>query len=401
MNWRVPWWMQLITAVYVITFVFNARQEVWGPANVGWALAWPNSTVSAVTPGWAMDRAGLRAGDIVQAVNGRPLTGIPDWFVTRAHIERDRPIEFRMRRGQQELLLEVTVTEPSWRTWTAAHWVGVVVFYCVRFMLLLLAIVVGFSRPERLRARLAALMLAVGAVAEGYPSPGWAAALHHLPAVLAIAICLATVSCLLAPMIWLSFFATFRRSLISAWWQRFLVLAPGVLFGVPLVASVIAMIYAPSVLARPWPQLLSAIPVRLIQDVAGVCPLLFLNVLTWSPSIGQIVLLELWLAVSVVYLVGGFLVLAASLSLIGEPDERRRAGQLCLPIVIFGLVVVHNIFERNWSNWLGSPQPVFFSSTFSVAVNLLFLLVPLTLAHYALGDEVKIGDNGKRKIAGT
>ena len=60
-----------------------------------------------------------------------------------------------------------------------------------------------------------------------------------------------------------------------------------VLFGVPLVASSIAMIYAPSLLARPWPTVLSLAPVRLIQDMAGVTPLLFLSVWPFSTSAGN------------------------------------------------------------------------------------------------------------------
>jgi hypothetical protein len=72
------------------------------------------------------------------------------------------------------------------------------------FIMLLLAICVGFSRPEQLRARLLALMFAIRAVAEGYPSPGWAAALGYLRAVLAVPICLATASCLLSPLVWLA-----------------------------------------------------------------------------------------------------------------------------------------------------------------------------------------------------
>ena len=83
---------------------------------------------------------------------------------------------------------------------------------------------------------LAALMLAVGAVAEGYPSSGWAAALRHLPAVLAIPIGLATTSCLMASLPWLAFFATFRRPWLSEHWRSALVLVPGVIFGLPIVA---------------------------------------------------------------------------------------------------------------------------------------------------------------------
>jgi hypothetical protein len=68
--------------------------------------------------------------------------------------------------------LQFVIAAPAWRTWNRAHYLSVVAFYLVRFILLLLAILVGFSRPEQLSARLAALMFAIAAVAEGYPSSG-------------------------------------------------------------------------------------------------------------------------------------------------------------------------------------------------------------------------------------
>jgi hypothetical protein len=198
---------------------------------------------------------------------------------TRAHFELYQPIDLRIRRGGQLRSLQVVITEPAWRTWSTFQRLRVLAFYFVRFILLLLAIFVSFSRPERLRARLVALMLAVGAVAEGYPSSGSAAALGYLPAVLAIPICLATASCLLAPLVWLAFFADFASSWLSQRRRRALVVVPGVFFGLPIISSAIAMIYFPEVLAKPWPQVLSAASVGLIQDAAGVSPLLFFNVL--------------------------------------------------------------------------------------------------------------------------
>jgi hypothetical protein len=137
-------------------------------------------------------------------------------------------------------------------------------------------------------------MFAIGAVGEGYPSPGWAAALGHLPAVLAVPICLATASCLLSPLVWLAFFAGLTSSWQSHGWQRALVFVPGVILGVPIICSAIALIYFPEVLARPWPLVLSSTPVRLIQDIAGVAPLLFFNALpAYWPGV-QVVLLDLW-----------------------------------------------------------------------------------------------------------
>jgi uncharacterized membrane protein len=342
-----------------------------------------------------MDKAGLRAGDILEAVDGQPLKGMPDWFVARAHFERGRAVQLRIRRGDQRLALQFVITAPAWRTWSRAHYRGVVAFCVVRFVLLLLAILVGFGRPEQLSARLVALMFAVGAVAEGYPSSGWAGALRHLPAVLAIPICLATASCLLAPIVWLAFFASFPRPRVSRRWRWALVLLPLVTFGPPIVASAIAIIYAPSVLARPWPLLLSAGPVRVIQDIAGVAPLLFFNALPLYHPVMQGKLLELWLGVTVVYFSAGFLMLTASYRRLDDAQERRRVGALCLALVIFGVIVVHNIFTRNWTNWFGSASPALFAQVTFVGEDVLFQLVPLTLTYCVLTE----GPHGRDKQA--
>src|SRR5260370_3946126 len=76
LTWRTPWWMYIVAAAYVLTFFFNARQEAWGPANAGWVPSWPTFRVAGVVPGGPMDNAGLRVGDILQAVDGQPLSGM-------------------------------------------------------------------------------------------------------------------------------------------------------------------------------------------------------------------------------------------------------------------------------------------------------------------------------------
>ena len=173
---RVPWWIYLIAAVFIVTFGFSARQEVWGPANAGLVLSWPAAQVADVAPGRPMESVGVRVGDVLVAANRQPITGMADWFIARAYFELDRPINLRIQRGDQSRSLNVVITEPAWRAWSTLQFFRIGGFYLVRFILLLLAICVGFSRPEQPRARLLALMFAIGAVAEGYPSPGWAAA---------------------------------------------------------------------------------------------------------------------------------------------------------------------------------------------------------------------------------
>src|SRR6266853_3222213 len=308
MTWRASWWMYVVAAVYALTFLFNTRQEFWGPASEGWVLSGAFKAGSVV-PGGPMDMAGLRPGDVLETVGGQPLNGAPNWFLARAHFERGHPVEVQVRRGEQHLALTLVITAPVWRAWNRTDYLPAVALYVARFVLLLLAILVGFSRPQQLSAHLAALMFAIGAVAEGYPSSGWAAALRHLPAVVAVPIGLATASCLLAPIVWLAFFASFPLPRLSQRSRWVLVIVPLMLFGVPLMASVIAMIYTPSALARPWPVVLSLAPVRLIQDIAGVTPLLFLNKFPMYQPIAQVRLLEVWLAVTLIYFVVGFLFL--------------------------------------------------------------------------------------------
>jgi hypothetical protein len=240
-------------------------------------------------------------------------------------------------------------------------------------------------------------MLAVGSVAEGYPSSGWAAGLRHLPAVLAIPIGLATVSCLLAPVVWLAFFATFPRPALSQRLRWALVAVPVVLFGIPIVASVSAMIYVPSVLARPWPLVLAAAPVRWLQDAVGVTPLLFLNALPVYQPTTQAWFLEAWQAITIVYFAAGFWMLVAAYRRLDDPQLRRRVGALLLALAGFVPIIVHNIFVRNWHGWFGTTPSPFFSWAGFVGEAFVFLCIPLTVASCVWSD----GPMGRDKKQGA
>jgi hypothetical protein len=395
-----PWWTYVVAVVYVLAFLFNTRQEFWGPANGGWVPEPSLFKVASVLPGGPMDKAGIQAGDVLEAADGYPLNGAPNWFLARAHFERSRPIELQVRRGEQHLALKLVIAEPVWRTWNGSRYLPAIALQLAHSVLLLLAIIVGFSRPQQPSARLAALMFAIGAVAEGYPSAGWAAALRHLPAVLAIPIGLATASCVLASVVWLAFFASFPRPWLSRRLRCVLGIVPGVLFGVPIVASVVAMIYTPSALARPWPVVLSAPSVRLIQDVAGVTPLLFLNKFPMYQPIAQARLLEVWLGVTLLYFTTGFLILAASYRRLDDPRHRRHAGALILVQALFAAIVLHNFFVRNWASWFGSTPPALFSASGFVVAAVLLLAMPLTIAYCVLTDGPHGSDKKPSSLLG-
>jgi len=280
---------------------------------------------------------------------------------------------------------------PNWRPGHGAQDLRGAAVYVFRFIVLLTAIFIAFSRPRQLSARLAALMLAAAAVGEGYPAAGWAATLSHLPAVLAIPMGLATASWLLGSVAWLAFFTIFPRPAFTVRWRWGLAIAPLAVFIIPMVTSTIAMIYAPSALAKPWPLMLSAVPVRLAQDLAGVAPLLFLNRWPLYQAIPQAWLWELWFGVTVLYLAAGFVLLAANCRRLEEVKERRRVRTLLVAFTVLVVIVVHNFLTRNWSNWFGTAPPGLFSGATFVAEAVLFQFVPLALAHAVLK---KGGDDG-------
>ena len=167
-----PWWMYVVAFIYSLTFLFNMRQEFWGPANGGWVPESSFFKVASVLPGRPIEKAGVQARDFLEAADGYPLNGAANWFLARAHFERDRPIEFHVRRSEQLLALKLVIGAPVWQTLNGADYLPAIALQVARFVLLLLAILVGFSRPQQLSARLAGLMFAVGAVAEG----GWVGA---------------------------------------------------------------------------------------------------------------------------------------------------------------------------------------------------------------------------------
>jgi hypothetical protein len=389
--------MYLVATVYTLTFVFNMRQEFWGPENAGWVPGASFFEIARVLPGSAMERAGAQPGDFLETVDGYSLNGRASWSLARAYFQRGRPIHLQVRRGEQHLALDPVITTPVWRN--AAQCYPAVALQVARFVMLSLAILVAFGRPQQLSARLAALMLAIGAVAEGYPSSGWAAGLRHLPAVLAIPIGLATASCLLAPAVWLAFFANFPRPALSQRLRWASVVVPVVLFGFPIVASVGAMIYAPSVLARPWPLVLAAAPVRSLQNAVGVTPLLFLNALPLYQPTAQTWFLEAWLALTIVYFAAGFWMLVAGYRRLDDPQLRRRAGALLLALVGFVPIIVHNVFVRNWHGWFGTAPPPLFSWAGFVGEALLFLCIPLTLVHCVRADHSHGSDNRQEATA--
>ena len=79
----------ILAAIFALTLAFNLRQELFGPAASGWRSVWPSLEVVEVVRGTPMERAGVQAGDVLEAADGRPLQGMADWLVARAWLLRE------------------------------------------------------------------------------------------------------------------------------------------------------------------------------------------------------------------------------------------------------------------------------------------------------------------------
>jgi hypothetical protein len=378
---RAPSWMYVVAALYVLAFFFNTRQEFLGPAPAGWTLELPSLNVLNISSSSPVQQAGARVDDVLESVNGQPLRTMPDWFLARAHFERNLPVMVQIRRGDQHLCLHFIISAPAWSTWNTSHSLAVMVFYFARFALLLLAIAIAFTHPQQRSARLLALMFAIGAVAEGYPSSGWAASLHHLSMLFAIPIYLAVASCLLSPLVLLFFVGSFPRPRHWPKWQLAVVLLPAAILAISILQSGIVMIYTPTLLARHWSVVLSATPLRAIQTTAGVTPLLFLSMFPLNQVLTQSALLELWIVFSILCFASTLLVLCATYLQLDDTRERRQVRAISLCLLLFSVIVAHNLLARNWTLWFGTALPAMFSAPSFLIEDILFLVVPLTLAY--------------------
>jgi hypothetical protein len=87
---------------------------------------------------------------------------------------------------------------------------------------------------------------------------------------------------------------------------------------------------------------------------------------------------------AILYLAAGCVILFVPYYRPESREERRRVGALGAVSILFGRILLHNVFVRNWTGWFGSAPPAIFSPMSFVTKAILFVAVPLTLTYCVL-----------------
>ena len=246
---RAPWWLYLLAASFLGFFVLFDYCLLWGPERLGVYFDYGENgaRVASVEPGFAAERAGWQVGDVISAVDAKPLRSELDWNIIGANLRVGFPHRVELERAGTRLELQMTLARRSWRRLPSDHRQLVLWLIVTQLLTLSVALLIAFSRPRDRVALLGSYLLAALPVAIAYIEPpyGLASTWRQLPAPLQALLWIPMAAAVPFDALLLTFFCVFPRPLFRARWPWLLVWLP---LGVPAVALLgvaCLMVYRP------------------------------------------------------------------------------------------------------------------------------------------------------------
>ncbi len=346
---HAPWWMYLLAAAFLADCILRTYGFFLGPVGFDFGLRYEEErpVIASVPSGSQADRAGIRSGDVLLALDGQPIRHASDWRWINSNLEADRDYIFDIEREGQRIEVVYSMERVNWRR-------GVMIIWQIDgIFLLATAFLIGFSRPYDFLARMGALSLAalsVSLAAFGTVPRGYAAMWRGLPQGVGALLWIPIVSSYLVGPILLTFFLLFPRPLFRPRWRWAIIWLPALCFVPAFFHSTFLIVYRP----------LQVYEVILLNEFRYV----------------GYRLLGL-------YELASLAALAANYFRLKDPNDRRRlrvlfvgGGAGVLPGILRLLIWRYTPLSGMWS-WLSSGVP-------DLLLALIFVLLPASFAYSIL-----------------
>ena len=240
------WWTLVGGVSFLLYFVLLVYCEVRRPEAPGFAIQFGRNLIANVIPGSPGDRAGLRVGDTLVAVDGRPIRSVLDWRVVESQLVVGTPLRITIDRQGTRANHDVAVRWLEPLRHAAADRLTLWVARVVQGITLLLALLVALKRPDDARARVGAALLAGIGVFTVLLPPRFAAVWHSLPLPISVLLWVPFVAWIAIGVLWFVFIALFPRTteLSHSLWMA--LLTPFVVVAAWHVWHGALMVYAPA-----------------------------------------------------------------------------------------------------------------------------------------------------------
>jgi PDZ domain len=316
---RKPWWAWLLAASFLIWFAFGfytSLMGVEGPGAAAADAARGGTLIEEVVPGKPMEKAGVRAGDIVVAVDGQAIRNGHDWGEMAWQFESGKPFVLTMERDSQRM--QLTLLFPHRRVWEMRdrkQWLDYFLSSALALLYMAMGLVALFAQPRDPGAVAGAVLLLMFAGLLGPGSGvGTAAMFRQWPFLLQVPTFV--ISTLLGGYLVLVFAALYPRQVFRRRWILPVLLLPAFLIILYNGVRLYHRFYMPAQAISPGPP--------------------------WAFQVA--------LAVEVANILAGLIVLALGFKRLKEAHERRSLRRVLFATLIsFGAMVVYF--------WLLSSEP--------------------------------------------
>src|SRR5262249_15602971 len=152
----VSWWLYIAGLSYGVTFGFIIYLILWGPAELGGfvhAFRGDAMEIRSVEAGSQVAKGGLRVGDLVLMIDGRPVRVVRAWTEATGNSQAGVPQSWVVSRGNDRVALEIVPVRSGLQSRLAEGYVQYLTHLLTGFFVGLL---IAWKRPTDPVARIGA-----------------------------------------------------------------------------------------------------------------------------------------------------------------------------------------------------------------------------------------------------